>query len=135
MDAIEPNWGALIVFAAVWAVSCIGLFYMIGTLPLTAAPDAVRRGAGPLLVALNVAFLAVLLVSAFLFALAELRWTSLIIAGGMVFLFSPFVVQDLPGRLKDNQLGLVLVLALTVAALAALYFAGAVPSVRGLVMS
>jgi len=53
----------------------------------------------------------------------------------MVFLFSPFVVQDLPRRLKDNQLGLVMVLALTVAALAGLYFAGAVPSVRGLVMS
>ena len=124
---------SLIVFVAVWAVSCVGMFYLIGTLPIAAAPEAVRRGIGPVLVILNTILLAALIISAFLFAVAELRISSLIVAAGMVFLFAPFVVQDLPLWLKDNKLGLIIMLSLTVAALATLYFAGAVSSVRELI--
>jgi len=130
LEAIEPNWMSLIVFAGAWAVSCIGAFYLIGIMPLAAAPGEVRHGLGPVLVFANVALVALLLVASLVFAIAELRWTSLIVAGGMVFLFSPFVVQDLPSALKDNKLGLMIVLALTVGGLALLYAAGLIPIVR-----
>ncbi len=134
MEAIEPNWMSLIVFAGVWAVGCICAFYLIGIMPLAAAPVEVRSGLGPMLVFANVALVALLVVASFLFALAELRLTSLIVAGGMVFLFSPFIVQDLPQALKDNKLGLALMLMLTVSALAALYLAGAVSRVRAILV-
>ncbi len=109
------------------------MFYLIGTLPIAAAPETVQRGIGPALVIVNTILLAALVVSAFLFAVAELRVSSLIVAAGMVFLFAPFVVQDLPSWLKDNKLGLVLMLSLTISALATLYFAGAISSVRELI--
>ncbi len=130
MEAIEPNWMSLIVFVGAWAVSCIGAFYLIGIMPLAAAPGQVQRGLGPVLVFANVALIALLLVASLVFAMAELRWTSLIVAGGMVFLFSPFVVQDLPSALKDNKLGLAILLALTAGGLALLYMAGLIPIVR-----
>jgi hypothetical protein len=130
VDAIEPNWIALIVFAAVWAVGCAGLFYLIGILPLSAAPAEVRRGAGPALVVTNVGLVGALLLLSLLFAFAELRWTSLVVAGGMVFLFSPFVIQDLPKGLKDSKIGLSIVLVLTVAGLFLLYYAGGLASVQ-----
>lgn len=134
LEAIEPNWVALIFFAGVWTVGCAGLFYLIGILPIGAAPAEVRRGAGSVLVVLNVALVSVLVVAALLFGLAELRWTSLVIAGGMVFLFAPFIIQDLPARLKDNKLGLSLLLVLTVSALVLLYLVGAVSSVRAILV-
>lgn len=130
VNAIEPNWIALIVFAAVWAVGCAGLFYLIGILPLSAAPAEVRRGAGPVLVVTNVGLVGALLLLSLLFAFAELRWTSLVVAGGMVFLFSPFVIQDLPKSLKDSKIGLSIVLVLTVAGLVLLYYAGGLASAR-----
>ncbi|RIA47664.1 hypothetical protein [Dichotomicrobium thermohalophilum] len=132
VDAIEPNWTALIVFAAVWGVGCAGLFYLIGILPLSAAPAEVRRGAGPMLVLTSVGLVGALLVFSLLFAFAELRWTSLVVAGGMVFLFSPFVIQDLPEKLKDNKAGLSIVLVLTLAGLFLLYFVDGVASVRSM---
>jgi len=129
VDAIEPNLIALVVFVAAWAVGCAGLFYLIGILPLKAAPAAVRRGAGPMLVITNVGLVGLLLVFSLLFAFAELRWTSLVVAGGMVFLFSPFIIQDLPEGLKDNKTGLSLVMLLTVVGLLVLYFSDGVASV------
>lgn len=129
VEAIEPNWIALIVFAAVWSVGCAGLFYLIGILPLNAAPREVRRGAGPVLVLTNVGMVGLLLLSALLFAFAELRWTSLVVAGGMILLFSPFIVQDLPDGLKDNKIGLLVVMILTFAGLLLLYFSGGIGSV------
>jgi hypothetical protein len=129
VDAIEPNLIALVVFVAVWAVGCAGLFYLIGILPLSAAPTNVRRGAGPVLVLANVGLVGALLLFALLFAFSELRWTSLVVGGGMVFLFSPFIIQDLPEGLKDNKIGLSLVMLLTVVGLLVLYFSGGVASV------
>ncbi len=130
VDAIEPNWMSLIVFAAVWAVACIGAFYLIGIMPLAAAPGNLRRGLGPVMVLANVALVALLAVASLAFAIAQLRWTSLVVAGGMVFLFSPFVVQDLPPWLKDNRLGLALVMVLALGGLALLFLAGLIPIVR-----
>jgi len=125
---------SLIAFAAAWAVGCTGLFYLIGILPMRAAPAEVRRGAGPMLVLTNVGLVGALLVFSLLFAFAELRWTSLVVAGGLVFLFSPFVVQDIPDALKDNKIGLALVLVLTVAGLLLLFLIDGMSSVRSMLV-
>ncbi len=130
MDAIEPNWVSLLVFAAAWGMGCVGTFYLVGVMPLAAAPREVQRGLGPILVIATAALVALLVVAALMFAIAELRWTSLVIAGGMVFLFSPFVVQDLTPALKNSKLGLAIVLALTIGAITLLYMAGLIQVVR-----
>lgn len=135
MDAIEPNWVALLVFVGAWGVACISGFFVSGSLPLSEAPAAMRAGSGPFLVSLNVGLLAALTVATLLFGLAELRWTSLIIAVGMVFLFAPFAVQDLPPLLKDTRLGMAATLLLVVAAFVGLYLFGALHTVGHMVAS
>ena len=112
MSSIEPNWQALLIFIGCWTVVCSGWIYIGGALPLSAAPAAVRRGMGIPLVILNAVGLAALTGIALIFATQELRWTSIVVGAGFVFLFSPFVVQDLPTIVKDNQLGLILLLIL-----------------------
>jgi hypothetical protein len=118
MAAIEPDVAGLVWFTLAWAVGCVGLFFLAGSYPLSAAPDDVRTASGvALLLANTVAAVAAILV-ALAIGVGGLRWTSLVVAGGMVFLFAPFVVQDLPGRLKDTRLGHLLLLAVTGAVLA-----------------
>lgn len=122
MAAIEPNWPALIVFAPAWFIACAGIIYISGNLPLGAAPLSVRSGIGPLLVWLNIIVLAALVAGSVYFAVSILRWTTLIVAGGLIFLFTPFVVQDLPDRMRDTPLGLIVLLCLAAAALALVGF-------------
>lgn len=117
MSVIEPNWPALLLFVPAWLMVCVGLIYLSGNLPVRAAPDTVREGAGPVLVWLNVLAFAGLAIVTIIFAIAQLRWTSTIVGGGFMFLFAPFVVQDLPAGLKDTQTGLVVLLALGLVAM------------------
>lgn len=135
MDAIEPNWVALLVFIGAWGVACISGFFVSGSLPLSEAPADIRSGGGPLMLLLNVGLLAVLTVATLLFGIAELRWTSLVIAIGMIFLFAPFAVQDLPPLLKDTRLGMAAILLLVVAAFVGLYLFGALHTVGHMVAS
>lgn len=119
--AIEPNWPALLVFLAAWLAGCVGFFFLSGNLPVRAAPQSVQLGLGPLLVWLNLAVLIGLIVLTVAFAVMQLRWTSLIVGGGFVFLFAPFIVQDLPRDWKDTQKGLVALLVCLLAAAALVY--------------
>lgn len=116
MAAIEPNWQALLVFLVAWLAGCVGFFFLSGSMPVKAAPPDVQTGFGPALVWANLAALIALLVLTAWFAVAQLRWTSLVVGGGFVFLFAPFIVQDLPRALKDTQAGLVALLACLLAA-------------------
>ncbi len=129
MSTIEPNWQAWLIFIGCWTVACSGWIYISGSLPLRLAPAEVRRGIGIPLIILNAIGLTALTVLALLYATNELRWTSIVLAIGVVVLFSPFVVQDLPGVLKDNQRGLVLLLVLIVGTIVLL---GSTSSVAGL---
>ena len=124
MDAIEPNWPALLVFLVGWLTSCVGLFFLSGNLPVRAAPETVQAGFGPALIWINFTVLAVLLVLTFAFAIPQLRWTSVLVGGGFVFLFAPFIVQDLPRGLKDTKAGLLTLLACLLAAAGLVYGAG-----------
>lgn len=125
MEAIEPNWQGLVVFGFTWLIACVGFFFVSGSLPVSAAPQTVQSGIGPLLVWLNLACVTMLAVGALVFAVLELRLTSPIVVGGMIFLFAPFAVQDLPGGLKDSKLGLALLLGIHALALAVFYASGA----------
>ena len=129
MSAIEPNWVELIVFSLTWFLVCVGFFFVSGSLPVSAAPVAVQSGAGPVLIWANLALLVGLCICVVAFGIAALRWSSLVVAGGFIFLFSPFVVQDMPARIRDTQLGLLLVLIVNGLAIAALYATGAVADV------
>ena len=123
MDAIEPNWQALLVFLVAWLTGCVGFIFVSGNLPLRAAPQPVQAGFGPALVWVNLGMLVLLTAMTIGFAIAQLRWTSLILGGGFVFLFAPFVVQDLPRGLKDTQAGLVTLLVCLIAATGMLWVA------------
>jgi hypothetical protein len=126
MDAIEPNWRALIAFGLAWMIACVGFFFVSGSLPIRAAPKAVQTGVGPLLIGFNLAGVVLLAAGALVIAVLELRVTSLIVFGGLIFLFAPFAIQDLPARLKDTQLGLCLFLAIEAIALIVLSVSGAI---------
>ncbi len=126
MSAIEPNWVELIVFSLTWFLVCVGFFFISGSLPMSAAPAAVQGGAGPALVWANLALLLGLCIGVIAFGITALRWSSLVVAGGFIFLFSPFVVQDMPARIRDTQLGLLLVLIVNGLAFAGLYATGAI---------
>lgn len=121
MAAIEPNWQALLVFLIAWLAGCVGFFFLSGNLPVRAAPQTVQAGLGPVLVWVNLAALIGLVVLTLGFAIMQLRWTSLIVGGGFVFLFAPFIVQDLPRGLKDTQQGLVALLGCLLAAAGLVY--------------
>jgi len=60
-----------------------------------------------------------------LFCFHELRWTSIVISGGAIFLFSPFATQDLPDAFKHGTVGLAVLLLLLLASLGLLLNAGA----------
>lgn len=124
MEAVEPNWQGLIVALAAWLAGCVGFFFLAGNLPVKAAPKAVQTGIGPGLVWLNLAVFTVLAGLTGWYAVHELRWTSIVVGGGFVFLFAPFIVQDLPGRLKDTQAGLMVLLVLGGAAICLVKAAG-----------
>ena len=121
MSAVEPNWPMALMLAGTWLVGCAGLLLVFGPLPLSAAPEAVRRGAGPVLVVAGLAVMAAVALSTVMLAADALRWTTSVVLGGFVFLFAPFAVQDLPASIKDSQRGLALVVVAGVGVLAALY--------------
>ena len=120
MEVVEPNWIALIAFTAAWVATCVAGFYVSGSLPLAMAPEQVRSGSGPTLVVFNAVILVALAAATLLYGLAELRWVSLVLAGGAVFLFAPLAIEVLPPSIKDTKLGHWLMLALVALGFAAL---------------
>ena len=121
MSAVEPNWPMALMLALTWLVGCAGLLFVFGHLPLSAAPEGVRRGGGPVLVWRGLAVMVAVALATVVTAFESLRWTTMVVLGGFVFLFAPFFVQDLPAAIRDTQRGLVLVVTLGVVALGAIY--------------
>lgn len=122
MSAVEPNWAMAIMLAGTWLIGCAGLLFVFGHLPLSAAPEPVKRGAGPVLVLAGLAVMAGVVVATVLMAAGALRWSTSIVLGGFVFLFAPFLVQDLPASIKETQGGLALVVAAGALVLAAMVY-------------
>jgi hypothetical protein len=120
MDAIEPNGVALALFAATFAACCLSFFTLAGMFPARARPLPVAGQLGSLLVLFNLALMMVLLGGVALFAHQTLRWTSIIVAGGLIFLFVPSIFQIIPNAWRDSRGGLVFLGALQLASLALL---------------
>ncbi len=117
---IEPNGLALALFAATFAASCLSFFTLTGMFPARARPLPVAGQIGNLLVLLNLVLLAVLLGGVMLYAHETLRWTSVIVAGGLIFLFVPSVFQIIPNDWRDSRGGLLALGALQLVSLALL---------------
>ena len=120
LGTIEPNGVALALFIATFAAGCLSFFTLAGMFPARARPLGVGGHAGNLLVLLNIALSAMLLIGVALYAHETLRWTSIVVAGGLIFLFVPSIFQVIPNEWRDSRGGLVALGALQLASLALL---------------
>jgi hypothetical protein len=130
VSAFEPNLSALLIYAAAWLVCSAGFFHLSGMLPLSTAPVRLQSVSGSFLIILDSALLAGLLVLTVWFAYRELRWSSAIVVGGVIFLFAPFLTQDLPEKWKSGKPALVALLFLAVIALGLLAHSFSATQVR-----
>src|ERR1700742_861633 len=118
LGAIEPNGMALALFIATFAAGCLSFFTLTGMFPASARPVPVAGRLGNLLVIANLALLLVLLGGVALFAHETLRWTSVVVAGGLIFLFVPSVFEIIPNEWRDSHAGLLVLGGLPLGALA-----------------
>jgi hypothetical protein len=105
MTQIEPNSLALCWFALFWSICCLGFFQLAGMYPLGSRSDD-SGPASPTFVLGSTALWLALLVGTCLFGVAELRWTSFVIVGGILFLFLPELFQAIPARWRNGWAGL-----------------------------
>jgi|SRR5579871_4587337 hypothetical protein len=120
LGAVEPNGMALALFTATFAAGCLSFFTLAGMFPANARPVPVAGYVGNVLVLANLALLLVLLGGVALFAHETLRWTSVVVAGGLIFLFVPSVFEIIPNTWRDSRGGLLFLGALQLVALASL---------------
>lgn len=123
MSAIEPNGAALAWFVAFWAVCCLGFFQLAGMYPLSS-----RRPRGQIVLTIGATALWLLMLGGTcLFAYAQLRLTSAVVAAGLLFLFIPELFQALPASWRDGRSGVLVTSALLCCSLAVLAGIGATP--------
>jgi hypothetical protein len=72
------------------------------------------------LIMVNLALVVLLALAAILFAHESLRWTSAVVLGGLIFLFTPSAFQAVPDGWRDSRAGLAALGMIQVAALAAI---------------
>lgn len=94
MSAIEPNWFSLIWFAGLATVCGVAFLIIAGKFPLDTRPDAARSFPATLLILGNAVLLAVLLAGTGLYGYVELRWSTLIVVSGLIFLFTPALFEE-----------------------------------------
>jgi hypothetical protein len=116
---IEPNGLGLFVFGAAVAVCCLGFLTVVGMFPLSARPAALAGAPAVALIVVNLALVVLLALAAALFAHQSLRWTSAVVLGGLIFLFTPSAFQAVPDQWRDSRAGLAVLGIIQVAALAA----------------
>jgi hypothetical protein len=102
MNPIEPNLAALGWFAAFWTICCLGFLQLAGMYPLASRSTSAPRA---LVVGNSALWLLVLAVTC-LFAYSQLRPTTIVVAGGVLFLFVPELFQALPQPWRDGHVGL-----------------------------
>jgi hypothetical protein len=120
MDAIEPHWISLLWFAAFATICTVAFLVVAGMFPLRSRPDSVRSGPAMLLIVGNALLLAALLAGTGLYGYAELRWSSLIIAAGLVVLFAPGLFEIWPSSFRDGRTGLAVLVGVQILALVTL---------------
>ena len=120
MAGIESNGLGLLVFGAAFAVCCLGFFTVVGMFPLSARPAALAGIPAVVLIVINLALVVLLALAAVLFAHQSLRWTSAVVLGGLIFLFTPSAFQAVPDDWRDSRAGLAVLGIIQGAALAAI---------------
>jgi hypothetical protein len=119
MSHLEPNVMALSWFVPLWSVCCLGFFQLAGLYPLRASGEGGGRNS-ILLVLGNTALWLLLLAGTLAFAWTELRWTTIVVVAGILFLFIPELFQAIPVRFRDGRAGLALSGVVLIAALGVL---------------
>jgi uncharacterized membrane protein len=123
MTQIEPNGVSLVSFSVLWSICCLAFVQLAGMYPLGANAKPARSPSATLVVGNTVLWLA-LLAGTMLFAYIELRWTSIVVIGGILFLFLPELFQLLPEKWRDGQIGLAVASCVLVVALGLLAYVG-----------
>jgi hypothetical protein len=124
MTAIEPNWLSLIWFSLFASVGGVALLVVAGMFPLGSRPDGAKSATASLLVLGNLVLLAVLLVGTGLYGYVQLRWTTLIVISGLIFLFAPALIEEWPWQLRSATGQLIALVCVQTLALAALVMVG-----------
>ena len=119
MTHLEPNAMALLWFVPLWSVCCLAFFQLAGMYPLGPNGESGARSRA-LLVLGNTALWLLLLAGTLALACAELRWTTIVVVAGILFLFIPGLFQAIPQRLRDGRAGLALSCVILGAALGTL---------------
>jgi drug/metabolite transporter (DMT)-like permease len=101
MSQLEPNILQLVWFIALWGVCCLGFLQLAGMYPL----ESRASGISALLVIASTVLWAILLACTFLYAITELRWTSIVIVAGLLFLFIPEPFQAIPEKWRNSSTG------------------------------
>lgn len=118
MNHLEPNVVALAWFTLFWGVCCLSFLQLAGQYPIRDTSDG---GRNPVLLVLgNTALWLALLAGTLMFAYAELRWTTIVVVAGLLFLFIPELFQAIPGRWRDGRAGMAIAGFVLVAALGVL---------------
>ncbi len=123
MASIEPNLVPLLWFALCCTVACVAFLVLAGAFPLASRPDLAGSTGGAALAVGDALLLAVLVAGTAWFGWSHLRWTSLVIAGGSVFLFAPGLFQLWPERWRDGRAGLAVLFCALGGSIAALRLA------------
>lgn len=124
MAAIEPNWVSSLYFAAFATGCALAFLILAGMFPLRARPDTAKSGLAALLVVGNALLLILLAAATCFYGYSELRWSTLIVVGGLVILFAPGLFEALPMPMRDGRAGLFVLAGVQALALAALVKAG-----------
>ena len=109
---LEPNLGALAWFCLLWSACCISFLQLVGMYPL-------QRRSAVAVIAATLLWIA-LAAGTITFAAVELRWSTIVVVGGVLFLFLPELFQALPRRWRDGRAGLAMSGCVIIAALALL---------------
>jgi hypothetical protein len=120
MDAIEPHWISLLWFAGFATIGTVAFLIIAGMFPLRSRPASARSGTAMLLIVGNAVLLAALLAGTGLYGFGELRWSTLVVVAGLVVLFAPGLFEVWPSSMRDGSVGLIVLVAVQILALAAL---------------
>jgi hypothetical protein len=104
MTNLEPNLVALSWFALLWSVCCLGFLQLAGMYPLREEGEGAGRNSALLVLGHTALWLA-LLASTLVFAWLQLRWTTIVVVAGLLFLFIPELFQAIPTRFRDGRVG------------------------------
>jgi hypothetical protein len=126
VNHLEPNVIALAWFTLFWSVCCLSFFQLAGQYPIhRSTGDGAQN---PLLLVLgNTALWVALFAGTLMFAYAKLRWTTIVVVAGLLFLFIPELFQAIPARFRDGRAGMAIAGFVLVAALGVLACVASAP--------